>query len=119
MQVQVNTGNGVQGKEALERWATDFLNEQLARYADELTSVQVQLTDENRGKKGADDMRCMLEARLAGHPPVAVNHEGESMDEAFRGASKKLLHALEHTFGKLDRHDHRNRETVRKDEIPG
>jgi hypothetical protein len=25
------------------------------------------------------------------------------------------LHALEHKFGKLDRHQHRDRETIRKD----
>ena len=72
MQVQVNTGNGVQNKESLERWATEFLNDELARFRQELTRVEVQLNDENRGKGGADDMRCMLEARLNGHEPVAV-----------------------------------------------
>lgn len=116
MQVQVNTGNGVQNKESLERWATDFLNEQLARFRQDLTRVEVQLTDENRGKGGADDMRCMLEARLTGHEPVAVNHNAASMDEAMRGATQKLARALEHTLGKLDRHQHRDRESIRKSE---
>ena len=57
----------------------------------------------------------MLEARIASHPPVAVNHFAENMDEAMRGATKKLIHALEHKLGKLDRHEHRSRETIRKD----
>jgi len=39
MQVQVNTGNGMQNKETLERWATYFLNEQLARFRDEITRI--------------------------------------------------------------------------------
>jgi hypothetical protein len=114
MQVQVNTSNGIENKETLERWADDFLNESLARFKQEITRIEVQLTDENSGKRGAADKRCMLEARLTGHEPVAVNHHGESQDEAFRGATQKLMRALEHTFGKLDRHEHRARESIRK-----
>ena len=115
MQVQVNTGNGVQNKDTLERWAVDFLNETLSRFKQELTRVEVQLTDDSRGKKGGEDMRCMLEARLTGYAPVAVNHNAESMDDAFRGATTKLIHAIEHVIGKLDRKQHRDRETIRKD----
>lgn len=114
MQVQVNTSNGIENKEALERWASEFLNESLARFRQEITRVEVQLSDENSGKKGADETRCMLEARLNGHEPLAVNHYAETQDEAFRGATQKLLRALEHTLGKLDRHQHRDRETIRK-----
>lgn len=115
MQVQVNCGNGLAAKETLERWATDFLNEELARFRDEITRVEVQLADEAKGKRGANDMNCTLEARLNGHTPIAVSHQGETMDEAIRGASPKLIRALEHTFGKLDRHEHRARDTIRKD----
>jgi hypothetical protein len=117
MQVQVNTGNGVESKETLERWAQDYLNENLDRFKQDLTRVEVQLTDESRGKKGGDDMRCMLEGRLTGHAPIAVNHNAQSMDEAFRGATTKLIHAIEHVLGKLDRKQHRDRETIRKDVI--
>jgi hypothetical protein len=115
MQVQVNTGNGLAGKETLESWATDFLNDALARFRAELTRVEVQLTDEARGKQGPNDMRCMLEARLTGHAPVAVNHSADNMDDAMGGAAQKLIHALDHMFGKLDRHDHRTRDTIRRD----
>jgi hypothetical protein len=115
MHVQVNTSNGIENKETLERWADEFLNESLARFKQEITSVEVQLSDENSGKKGAADKRCMLEARLNGHEPVAVNHHAESQDEAFRGAAQKLMRALDHTLGKLDRHEHRARATIRKD----
>ena len=109
MQVQMNTGNGVQNKESLERWASEFLNEQLARFRQELTRVEVQLSDENRGKGGSDDMHCMLEGRLTGHEPIAVNHHAATMDEAIRGATTKLARAMEHALGKLDRHQHRDR----------
>src|SRR5437764_10653169 len=114
MQVQVNCGDGLSAKETLEAWATDFLNESMARFADELTRVEVQLTDEAKGKHSGQDMHCMLEGRVTGHPPVAVHHNAENMDEAIRGATKKLIHALEHKLGKLDRHEHRARDTIRK-----
>jgi len=117
MQVQVNTGNGVENKETLERWVQDHLNENLARFKQDLTRVEVQLTDDSRGKKGGDDMRCMLEARITGHAPLAVNHNAQSMDEAFRGATTKLINAMDHLLGKLDRKQHRDRETIRKDVI--
>jgi len=115
MQVQMNCGNGLSGKETLERWATDFLNEELTRFRDEITRVEVQLADEAKGKRGANDMNCTLEARLNGHSPLVVSNQAETMDEAIRGASSKLIRALEHTFGKLDRHEHRVRDTIRRD----
>ena len=116
MQVQVNTGNGLENKEALERWADEYLNEALVRFNQEITRIEVQLTDENNGKKGgAADMRCMLEARLNGHAPLAVNHHGATQDQAFRGATQRLIKLLDHTLGKLDRHEHRARETIRND----
>lgn len=118
MQVQVNTGNGLENKESLDRWASDYLNEALSRFRQELTRVEVQLFDENRGKGGGQDKKCTLEARLNGQPPVAVHYEGDSQDEAVRGATQKLIHALEHKFGKLDR-QHRDRETIRKDTAAG
>ena len=37
MQVQVNTENGVENKDTLERWATDYLNESLARFRQDIT----------------------------------------------------------------------------------
>ncbi|WP_298923318.1 HPF/RaiA family ribosome-associated protein [uncultured Ramlibacter sp.] len=115
MQVQVNTSNGIDNKESLERWAGDYLNETLSRFRQDITRIEVQLSDQNSGKKGAADTLCMIEARITGREPVAVNHHGLTQDEAFRGATQRLIHLLDHTMGKLDRHEHRDRETIRKD----
>jgi hypothetical protein len=115
MQVQVNTSNGVQNKDSLDRWASDYLTEQLARYSQDITRVEVQLRDTNSAKSGDSDIRCMLEARVTGHEPVTATHHAASQDEAMRGATTRLLHGLEHLFGKLDRHQHRARDTIRRD----
>ena len=118
MQIQVNTGSGIDNSESLQRWASEHLTETLDRFQQDITRIEVQLGDENSGKAGNADKRCMMEARLAGHQPVAVNHHAVTQDEAFRGAARKLLNALDHTLGKIRDH-HRDRDSIRKDEPTG
>ena len=116
MKVQVNTSNDVENKEALESWASDYLNEHLARFGQDITSVEVQMSDENHAAKGGGvDKRCMMEARVSGRSPIAVTNYAADQNLAFRGACDKLAHALDHAFGKLDRREHRVRDTIRKD----
>jgi ribosome-associated translation inhibitor RaiA len=115
MKVQVNTSNDIENKDALEQWANEYLNEQLARFDQDISSIEVQMTDENHSAKGGVDKRCMLEARVNGRAPVAVTHYAADQNAAFRGATEKLAHALDHAFGKLDRREHRVRDTIRRD----
>lgn len=112
MQVQVNTGNGTTNKDSLERWAAQFLGESLDRFKQDVTRVEVQISEENGAAKGAADTRCTLEARLAHYQPVAATHHAANQDLALRGATEKLQHLLAHTLGKLDHK--RDRETIRK-----
>ncbi|MDO9402733.1 MAG: HPF/RaiA family ribosome-associated protein [Polaromonas sp.] len=113
MQVLVNTNHSIEGREALERWASTELNDGLARFKNDLTRVEVHLSDENAAAGGVDDKRCLMEARLANHAPVAVSHHASGVDEAFRGALTKLRHALDSTLGRMK--DHRDRESIRHD----
>ena len=115
MQVQVNTSNGIENKTTLERWATEWLNTQLARFREDLTRIEVQLRDTNSSKAGPEDKRCTLEARITGREPVAVTHHAQNQDEALRGATQKLVHLLDHTLGRLERHQLRDRGTIRRD----
>ena len=72
---------------------------------------------QDRDKEIADALNGMIEARLAHHEPLAVNHHAASQDEAFRGASEKLKRVLESTLGKL--RDHRSRDSIRREPDPG
>ena len=75
----------------------------MGRFGQQVTRVEAHVGDDNsRSKSGANDMRCMLEARVAGAKPVAVTHQAESVKQAVNGAADKLLKALESTLGKLD-----------------
>ena len=119
MQVQVNANHTVQTDESLERWARTELTEGLSRFRHEITSVEVHLSDQNSDRLSPDQKRCLIEARLVSHAPMAVNHVAPRLDEAFRGAAEKLKRALEHSLGRL--RDHRLRESIRRDGllVPG
>ncbi|MEP6825076.1 MAG: HPF/RaiA family ribosome-associated protein [Ramlibacter sp.] len=118
MQIQINTSNGIENSESLEAWARDYLQQALERFSPDISRLEVQLADESKGRKGAADLRCMMEVRLNGREPLAATHHASTQDEAFRGAAQRLVHLLDHTLGKLDRHQHRDRDTIRKDASP-
>ena len=107
MHVQVNTDNHVEGDDELIRSVQATVDDALGRFADRLTRVEVHVGDENSHKGGANDKRCAMEARPAGHQPVAVTHTAASLDEAVDGAAKKLQTVLDRTLGKLS--DHKGR----------
>lgn len=111
MQVQVNASNGIDNKEALERWAEGEIKQALARFSGDVTRVEVHLVGGTPDKGGASDKRCVMEARLTRHPPVAVTQHAPGTDEAFRGAAEKLKRLLESKLGRLA--DHRHRESIR------
>ena len=113
MQIQVNASNGIENKDALERWADGEIKGALARFVEEVTRVEVHMSGETPGKTGGGDKRCTMEARLAHHQPVAVTHDAPSQDEAFRGALAKLKRIVEHTLARIE--GRRDRESIRKD----
>lgn len=111
MQIQVNSNHTIQTGESFERWASTELNASLDRFKHDITRIEVHMSDENSDKVSVNHKRCTMEARLAHHEPLAVNHDAPSQDLAFRGASDKLKHLLERTLDKL--RDHRSRDSIR------
>ncbi len=103
MLVHVNTDNHIHGSETLTTQVEAEVSGAVGRFGEQITRVEVHLHDLN-GHKGGIDKRCVMEARIAGHQPVAVTHEAGSIHDAISGASEKLEHALAHTLGKLDHH---------------
>jgi ribosome-associated translation inhibitor RaiA len=102
MQVLVETDNHVEGREKLIEHVEGVIRDAVDHYKGQVTHVEAHLGDVNSGdKSGADDMRCMLEARVAGLKNIAVKHQAESLHLAIEGAADKLTHALESALGKL------------------
>jgi ribosomal subunit interface protein len=103
MLVNVTTDNHIQGSEKLRVHIASILEDALEKYGDRVTRVEVSLTDENSDKKQGDaDMRCFMEARLAGIQPITASCQAGSMDVAIDGAVDKLISALDHRIGKQD-----------------
>lgn len=102
MHVEVTTDKHVEGGDDLILAVQTEVATALARFDGQLTRVEVHLGDENAGKSGAADKRCMLEARPARQQPVAVTHYAATMEEARAGAIKKLRSVLETRFGRQD-----------------
>ena len=114
MQIQINTDDNVEGRDALARRIEAEVDATLGRFGGRLTRVEVHLSDENAGRAGAVDKRCLMEARPAGRQPVAVTHQAATLDEAYSGAAAKLRNLLESAFGRLD--DTKGAASVRDDE---
>jgi len=102
MDVQINTDSSIEADAALVRQVEAMVRDTLERYSELITRVEVHLSDENSDEKfGANDKRCMLEVRLAGHQPIAVSHQAPTLEQAVNGAAKKMIRSLASTLGRL------------------
>jgi ribosome-associated translation inhibitor RaiA len=117
MQILVNTDHNIEGHGALARHIEADVRAALDRFDDQITRVEVHLSDENGTKFSKDDKRCRMEARCAGRQPVSVSHDGTSLQEAYDGAAKALQRLLETTLGRA--HKHKGAPSIRTDDNPG
>ncbi len=101
MQIQINTDHNIEGHEALATHVRDVVDKALTPFSNHITRVEIHLADENNQKSSQNDKRCMMEARLAGHQPVAVTHHAANMHQAVDGAADKLTRMIESAIGRL------------------
>ena len=106
MQIQVNADNHLDPSEARDAWTSSVVQAAMAHFAASVTRVEVHLSDENAGKGGAAALRCVMEARVNGRPPVAVSNDASSLDAAVNGAVHKLVRATGHAVGRAYKHAH-------------
>lgn len=111
MQVQVNTDDHIQGGESLAQWVQDEAGSRLARFKENITRLEVFLTDLDSSKSGVDDKRCRLEARVVSRQPVTVTADADKMAGAFIAAVDKLIRALDADLGRVK--DRNGRDTIR------
>ena len=102
MQILVNTDKHVDAEAELIQRLEEEIARGLARFADQVTRVEVHLSDQNADRGGATDMRCALEARPAGKPPIAVSYSAATTEEAYVGAVRQLRNLLDTSFGRTE-----------------
>jgi ribosome-associated translation inhibitor RaiA len=99
MKIQINTDRNVDGTERLKDSVRDVIASAIDRFSDRVTRVEAHLSDNNSSAKGGgDDMRCVLEARIAGANPLSVSHAAATLDQAVAGAVDKLETVLQRNF---------------------
>jgi len=104
MIIQFNTDHTITSRDSLTAEVEASVRSSLSHYHGRISRVEVHLSDENGGKGGGNDIRCVMEARPDGHQPIAVTHKADELVEAVNGAAAKLKAALDHTFGRLQHH---------------
>ena len=79
MQIHINTDHNIHGYESAAASVLTTVENALRRFSSQITRVEVHLGDENASKRGGNDKRCMMEARLEGQQPVAVTHHAATV----------------------------------------
>lgn len=100
MQIRINGGSGIDVGSELSRRVESAVSRAFNRFEDQITCVEVHLSDVNSDKSGPLDKRCLMEARVAGLDSIAVANLGSSVEEAAKGACEKLQTTLENRFGR-------------------
>jgi ribosome-associated translation inhibitor RaiA len=101
MIIQVNTDPKIHGSAGFIEKVKTIVEDSLSRFSQQLSRVEVHITEETGHTHGQGDKRCMMEARLEGHQPLAVTQHSATADEAVNGAAEKLERLIEHTTGRL------------------
>jgi ribosome-associated translation inhibitor RaiA len=119
MNIQINTDNHIKGNAALIKKFSSTIVSKLNRMSDQITLVQVHLSDQNGDKKGKNDKRCMVEIRLEGHQPVVVTENAETLNSALNGAINKLISMINSINGRQrNQRCKRNKESATDIEFP-
>ncbi|MDH5346511.1 MAG: HPF/RaiA family ribosome-associated protein, partial [Nitrospira sp.] len=95
------TDNHIHGREEIVSLVETSIEGAIGRFRDRITRVEAHLSDTNSHKTKGDDIRCVLEARLASHQPIAVTHQAATVELALSGAADKLERSVESTLGRL------------------
>jgi ribosome-associated translation inhibitor RaiA len=102
MKIQVNTDRHIEGGTVLKEKVSDVVGRAVERFGDRITRLEVHLADVNSGvRSGPDDLRCTLEARMAGRRPVTVTHSAATIEQAVAGAAEKLQKTIARTVDRL------------------
>ena len=105
MTIQINTDNNLNVHEAFGNKLDGLLAEELSRFSEHITRLEVHLSDENGSKHGLNDKKCLLEARLEGRQPIAVTQVANDYEQAIHGAIGKLKSSLDTILGRTKSHN--------------
>lgn len=104
MKIQINTDHNIENSERLDSFLQEMVATAFKRYDSHITRVEVHLSDENSGKNGPEDKRCLLEVRTEGKQPHSTTANADTLEKAVNGAITKMKQVLETEIGKTTAH---------------
>ena len=104
LKIQLNTDNHITGNERLESYVNTLVKHELSRFSDHITRIEIHLADENGPKKGVNDIRCTLEARMEKMQPMVVTCHANTVEKAVSDALVKIKAAITTKYDRLKDH---------------
>ena len=104
MTIQFNTDNNLSMHEGFREKLQTMLNSELSRFEEIITRLEVHLGDENGQKKGLEDKRCLLEARVKNKNPLVVTSHAANYEVAAKEAAEKIKKSLNALVEKMQAH---------------
>ncbi len=102
MLIQLNTDSNIAGDSVLVAQVEAIVQGRLDHFSEQITRVDVHLSDENSDKKvGNDAKRCLLVVDLAGLQPIEVSDRAQTVEQAVAGAAQKMKRSIDSTLGRL------------------
>lgn len=93
MKIQINYGD-IEHSDAISSHVNQSVESALDLFVDRVTRVEVHLRDDKKKRRGPDDHRCLMEARLAGEQPLAVEARDRDIYNAVNACAEKLKRAV-------------------------
>jgi ribosome-associated translation inhibitor RaiA len=103
MKIQVNSDKTIAVDASLIRFVESEAKRILGRFADQLTRVEVHLSDVNSTKPGQADKRCLVEARPRRAQPLSASANAAKMASAIGKSLGKMQRSLTTFFGRKGR----------------
>lgn len=104
MIIQFKTDTSIKVKERFSKPLISIASEKLKRFSDQITELEINLSDEKGTKEGLDNKRCMIEAHINDKSPIAVTFHATNHKQAMEGAIDKLKASLHILFGRLNKY---------------
>ena len=111
MQININTDSTIEGHAGLNDHVQSVVDSAIHRFRENITRVEVHLSDNNSQKSADGDNRCLMEARITGYQAIAVSDHAATLHQAISGAAEKLKRAIDSALGKL--HDSKRHASVK------
>lgn len=106
MQININTDTTIERHSGLDDHVNSVVEAALHRFAEQISRVEVHLSDNNSQKSADGDNRCLMEARITGYQPIAVSSHAATLHQAIAGAAEKLKRAIDSALGRLESKRH-------------